>query len=99
MRSAFFLAQRFNPRLPQTCPAPDLIGSPGYRRSSKNKDRDRVTVPLTPGYSAESVQFDGVTTALKVNDNLHAPLLCVSDVFRIESGDLSLPGKATPAVK
>jgi hypothetical protein len=39
------------------------------------------------------VQFDGVTTALKVNDNLHAPLLCVSDVFRIESGELSLPGK------
>jgi hypothetical protein len=27
-----------------------------------------------------------------VNTNIHAPLLCVTDVFDIASGDLSLPG-------
>ena len=31
--------------------------------------------------------------ALKVNANIHAPLLCVTDVFDVASGDLSLPGK------
>jgi hypothetical protein len=56
-----------------------------------------VTVPFESPETAASVAFDGVTTALKVNGNLHAPLLCVSDVFKIGSGDLSLPGKAMPA--
>ena len=37
--------------------------------------------------------FDGVTAGLQVNANIHAPLLCVTDVFDIASGDLSLPGK------
>ena len=37
--------------------------------------------------------YDGVTSALKVNANIHAPLLCVTDVFDVASGDLSLPGK------
>jgi hypothetical protein len=37
--------------------------------------------------------YDGVTSALRVNANVHAPLLCVTDVFDVASGDLSLPGK------
>ena|SRR6185437_7851875 len=99
MRSAFFLAQRFNPRLPKTWPgAPILIDSPGYKPHFEAKTV-RVTVPFDTKDIAENVQFDGVTTALKVNGNLHAPLLCVSDVFKIGSGDLSLPGKATPVAK
>ena len=38
--------------------------------------------------------FDAVTTGLKVNGNLHAPFLCVSDVFKVASGDLKveIPG-------
>jgi hypothetical protein len=28
-----------------------------------------------------------------VNASVHAPLLCVSDVFKVASGDLSLPGR------
>jgi hypothetical protein len=38
------------------------------------------------------VKFDGVTAGLTVNASAHAPLLCVSDVFDVASGDLSLPG-------
>ena len=59
----------------------------------------KVTVPFDSADVAASVMFDGVTSALKVNGNLHAPLLCVSNVFKVGSGDLSLPGKATPAKK
>ena len=36
--------------------------------------------------------YDCVTSALRVNANIHPPLLCVTDVFDIASGDLSLPG-------
>lgn len=87
------------PRLPKTWPGvPILIDSPGYKpRFATNTVR--VTVPFESAEVAASVQFDGVTSALKVNGNLHSPLLCVSDVFKIGSGDLSLPGKAVPAKK
>jgi len=85
------------PKLPKTWPgAPILIDSPGYKPRFDAKTV-RVTVPFDSAETAQSVQFDGVTTALKVNGNLHAPLLCVSDIFKVGSGDLSLPGKAVPA--
>ena len=85
------------PKLPKTWPgAPILIDSPGYKPRFE-ANTVRVTVPFETAEIAGSVAFDGVTTALKVNGNLHAPLLCVSDVFKIGSGDLSLPGRAVPA--
>jgi hypothetical protein len=85
------------PKLPKTWPgAPIFIDSPGYQPRF-NTTTVKVTVPFESAEIAQSVAFDGVTTALKVNGNLHAPLLCVSDVFKIGSGDLSLPGKAKPA--
>jgi hypothetical protein len=34
-----------------------------------------------------------VTSALRVNANAHVPLLCVSGVFDVASGNLSLPGR------
>lgn len=37
--------------------------------------------------------FDGVTAGLRVIAGAHAPPLCVVDVFKVASGDLSLPGK------
>jgi hypothetical protein len=87
------------PKLPKTWPgAPILIDSPGYRPNFKG-NTVKVTVPFESADVASSVSFDGVTSALKVNGNLHAPLLCVSDVFKIGSGDLSLPGKAMPTKK
>jgi hypothetical protein len=41
----------------------------------------------------KAMTFDGVTAGLRVNANVHAPLLCVTDVFDVASGDLSLPGQ------
>ncbi len=85
------------PKLPKTWPgAAIFIDSPGYQPRFKTTTVN-VTVPFESPETAASVAFDGVTAALKVHGNLHAPLLCVSDVFKIGSGDLSLPGKAMPA--
>jgi hypothetical protein len=85
------------PKLPKTWPgAAIFIDSPGYQPRFKATTVN-VTVPFESPEIAASVAFDGVTAALKVNGNLHAPLLCVSDVFKIGSGDLSLPGKTMPA--
>jgi len=81
------------PRLPKTWPgAPIFIDSPGYR-PRLGGSAVRVTVPFESAEVARSVGFDAVTTALKVNGNLHAPFLCVSGVFKVASGDLSLPGR------
>ncbi|MEW5686931.1 MAG: hypothetical protein AB1942_18590 [Pseudomonadota bacterium] len=77
------------PKVPPTWPkVPLLIDSPTYPMSIAT-DTVEVKVPAT----VEGVKFDGVTSALKVNANLHAPLLCISDVFDVASGDLSLPGR------
>ena len=34
-----------------------------------------------------------MTAGLRVDAGVHAPPLCVVDVFKIASGNLSLPGK------
>lgn len=83
------IAEGATPKLPATWPGlPLYIDSPGY---SPLFDGPEITlnVPLAAG----SLKFDGVTAALKVNGDLHAPLLCVTDVFDVASGDLSLPGQ------
>ena len=48
--------------------------------------------PLNICVACERKGKDGVTSALRVNEHIHAPLLCVTDIFDIASGDLSLPG-------
>lgn len=81
------------PKVPETWPGvPLLIDSPVYPTEFRG-DAVKVEIPLKfiPGIA--NARFDGVTAGLKINGNLHAPLLCVSDVFKIASGDLSLPGK------
>jgi hypothetical protein len=80
------------PKLPKTWPGvPLLIDSPGYApRFAGNSVT--VRVPFDDVGSLKGVAFDGVTAGLQVNANLHAPLLCVSDVFDVASGNLSLPG-------
>jgi len=50
-------------------------------------------VPFDDIGAIEASAFDGVTAALRVNASMHNPLLCVADVFKVASGDLSLPGK------
>ncbi|PZQ53487.1 MAG: hypothetical protein DI570_23985 [Phenylobacterium zucineum] len=81
------------PKVPATWPnVPLLIDSPTYPMSIAT-DTVEVKVPATVIGATEGVKFDGVTSALQVNANLHAPLLCISDVFDVASGDLSLPGR------
>jgi hypothetical protein len=79
------------PKLPPTWPgAPIFIDSPGYDLSVK-QDAARIRVPLAAVGFPKTFNYDGVTAALQVNADLHDPLLCVSSVWDVASGDLSLP--------
>lgn len=81
------------PRLPATWPGlPIFLDSPGYTPVF-----DGPEVKVNAGFASHvdlaGVSYDGVTSALRVNASVHAPLLCIVDVFDVASGDLSLPGK------
>ena len=81
------------PRLPKTWPGlPLLIDSPGWSPTFKGNSVE-VRVPFDDIGVVGAASFDGVTAALRVNADMHNPLLCVVDVFKVASGDLSLPGK------
>lgn len=85
------------PKVPPTWPnVPLLIDSPQYPTTFTG-DTVEVTIPLELITGIADASFDGVTAGLKINGNLHAPLLCVDIVFKVASGDLSLPGKVTQA--
>lgn len=80
------------PRLPKTWPGlPLLIDSPGWSPAF-TRDSVNVRVPFDNVSALRALKFDGVTAALRVNASVHAPLLCVAQVFKVASGDLSLPG-------
>lgn len=80
------------PRLPKTWPGlPILLDSPGWQPIF-DKESVEVRVPFSDIGLLEASNFDGVTAALRVNQSVHAPLLCVVNVMDIASGDLSLPG-------
>lgn len=82
------------PKLPATWPKlPIFIDSPGYDFSMKDS-KVLVKVPLKDVGFPESFHFDGVTSALRVNQSVHAPLLCIANVWDVASGDLSLPGES-----
>ena len=81
------------PPLPATWPGlPILIDSPGWSPVFSGRTVS-VRVPFADIGAVKGASFDGVTAALRVDANIHAPLLCVTDVFDVASGDLSLPGK------
>ncbi|MEO3427765.1 hypothetical protein AAFN88_02835 [Pelagibius sp. CAU 1746] len=81
------------PRLPKTWPQlPILIDSPGWDPVIAG-DTLEVKVAFDDIAVVETAAFDGVTAGLRINESVHAPLLCVVDVFDVASGDLSLPGK------
>ncbi len=81
------------PRLPKTWPGlPILIDSPGWTPTF-NQETVEVRVPFDDIGVVTASTFDGVTAALRVNASVHNPLLCGVDVFKVASGDLSLPGK------
>ena len=80
------------PAMPLTWPGlPIFIDSPGFTPLFDGPEIT-VTVPFGAETEVAGAAYDGVTAALRVNENIHAPLLCVTDVFDIASGDLSLPG-------
>jgi hypothetical protein len=82
------------PRLPPTWPGlPLLLDSPGHRPAIGGAAVE-VRVPrASVAAETQGVAFDGVTAGLRVNANLHAPLLCVARVFDVASGGLTLPGR------
>ena len=81
------------PRLPKTWPGlPLLLDSPGWSPTLTG-DTVEVRVPFDDIGVVTAGRFDGVTAGLRVNASVHAPLLCVVNVFKVASGDLSLPGK------
>lgn len=82
-----------SPKLPATWPGfPIFLDSPGFTPLFDGPEI-KVNAGFASNVDLESVSYDGVTAALRVNANIHAPLLCVTDIFDIASGDLSLPGK------
>lgn len=90
------IPQGATPKLPPDWPgAPILIDSPEYKTELKGESVE-VHVPLAAIGALASASFDSVTAGLRVNANLHAPLLCVQNVFKVASGNLSLPGKVVP---
>lgn len=82
-----------SPKLPKTWPGlPILLDSPGWNPTFNN-DAIEVKVAFEQSTNLGEINYDGVTAGLRVNQSVHAPLLCVVDVMDIASGDLSLPGK------
>lgn len=81
------------PKLPPTWPnVPILIDSPSYDPTFKG-DTIEVVVPLSEISPIATAKYDGLTAGLRVNGNLHSPLLCVANVFKVASGNLSSPGE------
>lgn len=79
--------------LPDTAPGlPIALDSPGMTPLMSGS-RVRITMPLA---NAGWTEFDAVTAELAVNDGGGAPLLCVTGVRKVLSGDLSFPGKIHP---
>ncbi|MEH6405504.1 MAG: hypothetical protein V7750_19190 [Sneathiella sp.] len=81
------------PAMPKTWPGlPIFIDSPAFTPSFQGPEI-KINVSFADAEAIVGASYDGVTSALMVNADVHAPLLCVTDVFDIASGDLSLPGK------
>lgn len=79
--------------MPATWPdMPIYLSSPGYT-PNRSGDTLAVRVPFATPDAHTNVSFDGVTAALQVNPQLEEPLLCLTEVYDIASGDLSLPGR------
>jgi hypothetical protein len=78
--------------LPATAPyLPIALDSPGMSPILDGRTA-KITVPVS---DTENVSFDAVTAELQINENTEVPLLCVTGVHDVASGDLSLPGRVT----
>jgi len=80
--------------LPATAPMlPIALDSPGMSPILDGATA-KITVPID---ETEMLAFDAVTAELQVNVEGEVPLLCVTGVHDVASGDLSLPGRVMPA--
>ena len=87
------IAKGETPKVPATWPGlPLLLDSPGWSPTFNNQSLE-VKVAFSASVDLQNVNFDGVTAGLRVNQSVHAPLLCVANVWDVASGDLSLPGR------
>ena len=78
--------------LPATAPyLPIALDSPGMSPGLSGRIA-KITVPVS---DTENISFDAVTAELQVNEKTEAPLLCVTGVHDIASGDLTLPGRVS----
>ncbi|WP_417840161.1 hypothetical protein [Tritonibacter scottomollicae] len=82
------------PVMPATWPGvPFYLDSPGF---TPVFDGPEITINVVLANADINVlkdaNYDGVTSALRVDTDFHAPYVCVTDVFDVASGDLSLPG-------
>ncbi|WP_270938972.1 hypothetical protein [Falsiroseomonas oryzae] len=85
-----------HPRVPGDWPGvPLMISSPDLPPVFSG-DAVEVRVPMADLPGLREARFDGVTAGLKVNGDLHAPLLSVAQVLDVASGNLSLPGRVAP---
>jgi hypothetical protein len=76
--------------MPETAPGlPIALDSPGMSPLFGRRTV-RITVPVK---GVENVAFDGVTAELQVHAKGETPLLCVTSVHKVASGDLSMPGR------
>ncbi len=76
--------------LPATAPMlPLALDSPGMSPILDGSTAT-ITVPLD---KTEKISFDAVTAELQIHAEGKTPLLCVSGVHDIASGDLTLPGR------
>lgn len=83
------------PAMPATWPGvPMFLDSPGFTPVFDGPEiKINVTLSEAGAEAIDGQSYDGVTSALKVNADLHAPFACVTDVWDVASGDLSLPGQ------
>jgi hypothetical protein len=81
------------PDLPRTWPGvPLYLDSPPYPTRFAGHTV-KIEVPAADLGFPSNFSYDGVTAALRINGDLHDPLLRVEDVFDVASGNLSLPGE------
>jgi hypothetical protein len=85
-----------HPRVPGDWPGVPLMLSSPNLPPALSGDVIEVRVPMADLPGLRQARFDGVTAGLRVNGDLHAPLLCVAQVFDVASGNLSLPGRVAP---
>jgi len=75
------------PKLPATWPGLPLFWTVLASHRCSMDRRVTVNAGLALDVDLNGVAYDGVTSALRVNANIHAPLLCVVYVFDVASGD------------